>query len=193
MKFAVVAQSAGSTGLDQNIGALLQGFNITTHHTFERCTDEVRAVFCTKFNGSFCHGRWSQIFQMQTVIYNARILLNEPGNYNARAEIMWCGSLSHNGLTGCGTCGGDWATHLIEHELGGMFDVAHGAGLAAVWGSWARYVMDEKPERFAQFAVDVMGVEESDDVKSTALKGIEAVEEFYRMIEMPTNMKELGI
>ena len=67
-----------------------------------------------------------------------------------------------------------------------MFDVAHGAGLAAVWGSWARYVMDEKPERFAQFAVDVMGVEESDDVKSTALKGIEAVEEFYRMIEMPT-------
>ena len=69
MKFAVVAQSAGSTGLDQNIGALLQGFNITTHHTFERCTDEVRAVFCTKFNGSFCHGRWSQIFQMQTVIY----------------------------------------------------------------------------------------------------------------------------
>lgn len=116
-----------------------------------------------------------------------------PENYEARAEIMWCGSLSHNGLTGCGTCGGDWATYLIEHELGGMFDVAHGAGLAAVWGSWARYVMDEKPERFAQFAVDVMGVEESDDVKSTALKGIEAVEEFYRMIEMPTNMKELGI
>ena len=109
------------------------------------------------------------------------------------AEIMWCGSLSHNGLTGCGICGGDWATHLIEHELGGMFDVAHRAGLAAVWESWARYVMDEKPERFAQFAVDVMGVEESDDVKSTALKGIEAVEEFYRMIEMPTNMKELGI
>ena len=81
----------------------------------------------------------------------------------------------------------------MEHELGGMFDVAHGAGLAAVWGSWARYVMDEKPERFAQFAVDVMGVEESDDVKSTALKGIEAVEEFYRIIEMPTTMKELVI
>ena len=75
-----------------------------------------------------------------------------------------------------------------------MFDVAHGAGLAAVWGSWARYVMDEKPERFAQFAVDVMGVEESDDVKSTALKGIEAVARVsIEMIEMPTNMKELGI
>ena len=116
---------------------------------------------------------------MKNVMKYAKILKKDPENYEARAEIMWCGSLSHNGLTGCGTCGGDWATHLIEHELGGMFDVAHGAGLAAVWGSWARYVMDEKPERFAQFAVDVMGVEESDDVKSTALKGIEAVEEFY--------------
>ena len=115
-----------------------------------------------------------------------------PENYEARATLMWAGSLSHNGLTGTGRVS-DFASHKIEHELGGMFDVAHGAGLCAIWGSWARYVMDEKPERFAQFAVDVMGVEESDDVKSTALKGIEAVEEFYRMIEMPTNMKELGI
>ena len=130
---------------------------------------------------------------MQIVLKNALILLEQPDNYEARAEVMWAGSLSHNGLTGCGIKNKDFATHMLEHELGGVYDVAHGAGLAAVWGSWARYVMDEKPERFAQFAVDVMGVEESDDVKSTALKGIEAVEEFYRMIEMPTNMKELGI
>ena len=60
---------------------------------------------------------------------------------------MWAGSLSHNGLTGCGTDGGDWATHKLEHELGGMFDVAHGAGLAAIWGSWARYVCGERIER----------------------------------------------
>ena len=130
---------------------------------------------------------------MKNVMKYAKILKKDPKNYEARAEIMWCGSLSHNGLTGCGTCGGDWATHLIEHELGGMFDVAHGAGLAAVWGSWARYVMDEKPERFAQFAVNVMGVEECEDIKATAIKGIEAVEDFYREIEMPTNLKELGI
>ena len=66
---------------------------------------------------------------MKNVMKYAKILKKDPENYEARAEIMWCGSLSHNGLTGCGTCGGDWATHLIEHELGGMFDVAHGAGL----------------------------------------------------------------
>ena len=65
---------------------------------------------------------------MRTVMVNAQILCEEPQNYDARAEIMWAGSLSHNGLTGCGAQhGGDWASHAIEHELSGMFDVAHGA------------------------------------------------------------------
>lgn len=130
---------------------------------------------------------------IRTVMKNARILLDDPENYEARAEVMWAGSLSHNGLTGCGTDGGDWATHQLEHELGGMFDVAHGAGLAAVWGSWARYVVDARPERFAKFAVNVMGTEDTGDVMQTALKGIEAMEAFYRSIEMPTNLRELGI
>lgn len=130
---------------------------------------------------------------MKKVMKYAKILCEDPKNYEARAEIMWCGSLSHNGLTGCGTNGGDWATHLIEHEIGGMFDVAHGAGLAAVWGSWARYVMDEKPERFEQFAKNVMGVSDQGDVRKTAIAGIEAVENFYREIHMPTNMRELGV
>ena len=75
---------------------------------------------------------------MRTVITNAKILVDDPDNYDARAEVMWSGSLSHNGLTGCGNDGGDFASHLLEHEIGGMFDVAHGAGLAAIWGSWAR-------------------------------------------------------
>lgn len=130
---------------------------------------------------------------MKKVMKYAKILCEDPKNYEARAEIMWCGSLSHNGLTGCGTNGGDWATHLIEHEIGGMFDVAHGAGLAAVWGSWARYVMDEKPERFEQFAKNVMGVSDRGDARKTAIAGIEAVENFYREIHMPTNMRELGV
>ncbi len=130
---------------------------------------------------------------MRNVMENAKILLEDPENYEARAEIMWCGTLSHNDLTGCGTNGGDWATHLIEHEIGGLFDVAHGAGLAAVWGSWARYVIDEKPERFARFAKNVMGTEDKGGDKETGLAGIEAMENFYRSIHMPTNMKELGV
>lgn len=130
---------------------------------------------------------------LRTVMKNAKILMNEPDNYQARAEVMWAGSLSHNGLTGCGTGGGDWASHQLEHELGGMFDVAHGAGLAAVWGSWARYVMDAEPERFAKFAVNVMGVEPEAEKLKTAQKGIEAMEDFYHALDMPVCIGDMGI
>ena len=85
---------------------------------------------------------------LRTVKANALILARDPKNYDARAEVMWAGSLSHNGLTGCGNDGGDWMTHKLEHELGGLYDVAHGAGLAAIWGSWARYVYKNCLPRF---------------------------------------------
>lgn len=130
---------------------------------------------------------------MRTVLKNSLILKADPGNYNARAEIMWAGSLSHNGLTGCGTDGGDWACHQLEHELGAMYDVAHGAGLSAVWGTWARYVYQEHPERFARFAEQVLGLPHEDDILSLALKGIETMENYYRSIDMPTSLTELGI
>ena len=130
---------------------------------------------------------------MKTVMKNARILRDHPDCYEARAEVMWASSLSHNGLTGCGSDGGDWAVHKIEHELGGMFDVTHGAGLAAVWGSWARYVLPACPKRFAEFAVQVMGVAPAESDEATARAGIEAVEAYYRSVGMPTNLRELGV
>jgi len=130
---------------------------------------------------------------LRTVKENAEILAKDPQNYDARAEVMWAGSLAHNGLTGCGNDGGDWMTHKLEHELGGLYDVAHGAGLAAIWGSWARYVMDNCLPRFRRFAVNVMGVEEKGTDREIALKGIEALEDFYRRIGMPTNLRELGV
>lgn len=130
---------------------------------------------------------------LRTVMRYSTILQQEPRNYAARAEIMWAGSLSHNGLTGCGTDGGDWATHQIEHELSGMFDVAHGAGLAAVWASWARYVMPAAVERFALLAQRVMSIPSNGDVTDTALKGIEAMENFFHSLAMPTSLRELGI
>lgn len=130
---------------------------------------------------------------IRTVMKNAKILFNDSMNYEARAEVMWAGSLSHNGLISCGTDGGDWSTHQMEHELGGMFDVAHGAGLTAIWGSWARYVVYERPERFAKFAVNIFGFKNIGDDMQTALKGINAMEEFFRSVGLPTSMKELGI
>lgn len=130
---------------------------------------------------------------LKTVINNTYIVMKDPTNYDARAEIMWAGSLSHNGLTGTGRMP-DFATHQLEHELGGKYDVAHGAGLAALWGSWARYVMKTDLQKFVQFAVNVMGCDNDfHNPEKTALAGIEAMEDFYRKIGMPTNLKELGV
>ncbi|MXP77306.1 iron-containing alcohol dehydrogenase [Lachnospiraceae bacterium WCA-9-b2] len=130
---------------------------------------------------------------LRTVIKNAQLLKKEPENYEARAEVMWAGSLSHNGLTGCGTDGGDFASHQLEHELSGMFDVTHGAGLSAVWGSWARYVYKERPDRFANLAVRVLRVSKKDSEEATALAGIEAMEDFFRSIGMPVTLRELKV
>ena len=119
--------------------------------------------------------------------------VKDPENYEARATLMWAGSPSHNGLTGTGRVS-DFASHKIEHELGGMFDVAHGAGLCAVWGSWARYVYKTNPARFAQFAVRVFDAAQNFyDTEATALKGIEAWENWCRSIGMPTSLRELGV
>jgi alcohol dehydrogenase YqhD (iron-dependent ADH family) len=118
-------------------------------------------------------------------------VLKNPEDYRQRAQIMWSGSVAHWGLLGMGVQE-DWATHQIEHELSAMFDVTHGAGLAAVWPSWARYCMHEDLSRFVRFAVNVMDVpNDFSNPEATALKGIEAMECFYRAIGMPTNIHEL--
>ena len=118
-------------------------------------------------------------------------VLKNPQDYRNRAQIMWAGSLAHNDVTG-NRVTGDWATHQIEHELSALFDVTHGAGLAVVWPSWARYVMGENVSRFVRFAVNVAGVENDfTDPEGTALRGIAAMERFYHAIGMPTSIHEL--
>lgn len=118
-------------------------------------------------------------------------VLANPEDYRHRAQIMWAGSLAHNDLTECGL-EKDFATHRLEHELSAVYGVTHGAGLAALWGSWARYVMPKHVSRFVQFAVNVMGVaNDFAHPEATALKGIETIECFYRAIGMPTSIGEL--
>lgn len=129
---------------------------------------------------------------LRTVTKNALILVEDPKNYEARAEVMWAGSLSHNGLTGCGNGGDDFATHRIEHEISGMFDVAHGAGLAAIWGSWARYVLDDCLPRFKKFATNVWDIKDSGDDREVALAGILRTEAFFKQIGMPISLRDFG-
>ena len=128
---------------------------------------------------------------LRTVKDAALVVMQHPEDYRHRAQIMWAGSLAHNDLTECGT-EKDFATHKMEHELSAMFGVTHGAGLAALWPSWARYVKGKHLNRFVQFAVNVMGVENDfSHPDETAEKGIVAIEDFYRKIGMPTNIHEL--
>lgn len=128
---------------------------------------------------------------LRTVKDCAYKVMKNPGDYRHRAQIMWAGSLAHNGLTGCGTVG-DFASHQLEHELSALYDVAHGAGLAAIWATWARYVYKENVSRFVRFAVNVMGVHDDFTApEATALAGIEAMERFYRDLSMPTSISEL--
>ena len=138
---------------------------------------------------------------MRTMKESVFAVLKNPSDYRNRAQIMWGGSMAHNDVTGNRNIG-DWSTHQLEHELSGLFDVTHGAGLAAVWPSWARYVLQDETvdeatrqrniSRFVRFAVNVMQVpNDFTDPMGTALRGIEAMERFYHAIGMPINIKEL--
>lgn len=129
---------------------------------------------------------------IRNVIKNARIVKENPKDYNANFEIMWAGSLAHNGLFDGGNGRGDWGTHHIEMEVSGLFDVAHGAGLAAIWPSWARYVLHKDVGRFAKLARLVFDVQ-AEDEEAAALEGIAKMEAFFREIDMPTSLTELGI
>lgn len=128
---------------------------------------------------------------LRTVIRNGRKVMENQEDYDAMAEIMWCGSLSHNNLTECGR-GKDFSVHKLGHALSARYDVAHGASLASVWASWARYQYEAAPQRFAKYARKVFGMEGQDE-KKLALQGIVETENYFRKIGMPVSLKELGI
>ena len=128
---------------------------------------------------------------LKAIITEAPKVMAEPENYDARANIMWAGTLAHNGICGCGRTE-DWASHRMEHELSAVYGVTHGAGLAVVNPAWMTYMVDRKPEKVAQLARRVFEVKEDDDRKA-ALEGIARLRDFYRSIGMPTTLAELGI
>ncbi len=173
-------------------------YTVSAYQTASGCADIISHTMERYFSGPDTVEPTDSVAEgvLRAVIGAAPKALKNPEDYEARATIMWAGSISHNGLTGVGRGGvgrvGDWACHQLEHELSGMFDVTHGAGLAAIWEAWSSYVMPSAPARFARFARNVMGVSEADDEKA-ARAGIAAYKEFLRSIGMPTNLRELGL
>ncbi|HOK29295.1 MAG TPA: iron-containing alcohol dehydrogenase [bacterium] len=130
---------------------------------------------------------------LKTVIYNVPIVLKKPDDYDARAQIMWASTIAHNDLLSTGRTG-DWASHGIEHELSGIYDIAHGAGLAIVFPAWMKYVYKHNIERFIQFAINVWNVEPNfESPERIALEGIERLKRFFKDIGLPTSLSEANI
>lgn len=129
---------------------------------------------------------------LKSVIINAPKVLADPEDYAARAELMWAGSLAHNGLMGTGRIE-DWSSHRIEHELSAKYDVAHGAGLSVIFPAWMKYVYKHDLRRFVRFAVEVWNIDnDTFDPEGTALRGINAMTAFFSSIGLPVTISELG-
>lgn len=127
------------------------------------------------------------------MLHEGRRVMEDPHNYEARANIMWAGMVCHNDIMGVGRQQ-DWNSHHLEHVLSAKYDCAHGAGLAVIMPAWMHYCAEHGGEkRLAQMAVRVFGCQmDFDDPKRTALEGIEAFRAFLRSIGMPLTFAEIG-
>ncbi len=128
---------------------------------------------------------------LRTVIKNGAIVVKDPSDYDAMAEVFWASGLSHNNLTECGR-GKDFSVHKLGHPLSARFGVTHGASLAAVWGAWAEELYRDCPSRFARFARRVWSVAEVDDL-AAAKAGINITVDFFSSIGMPVSLQELNV
>lgn len=129
---------------------------------------------------------------LMAIIKEAYRVKQQPDNYGARANLMWCGMIAHNGTCGIG-CEEDWASHFLEHEISALYNVTHGAGLAVIVPAWMTFMAEHHPEKIAQLANRVFDVPQSDDKEEMALEGVSRLKHFFRYLDLPVSFKELGI
>ncbi len=129
---------------------------------------------------------------LTTIIGQAPIVMRSPDDYDARANIMWCGMIAHNGTCGVGR-EEDWSSHALEHEVSAVYDVAHGAGLAVIFPAWLTWMASHNPHKVAQFAGRVFGVEQLASPEATALEGVARLKAFFRSIGLPVTFAALGV
>lgn len=130
---------------------------------------------------------------LRAVITYAPVALEEPSNYEARAQLMWASTLALNGLGSTGKTFA-WSCHYIEHELSAFYDITHGAGLAVLTPKWMRHILSEDTvDKFCDYAVNVWGLERGDDKFALANQGIDATEAFFKSIGLPSRLAEFGI
>jgi len=125
---------------------------------------------------------------MRVIIKYGKTVMENPHDYKARAELMWAGSLSHNGLMGLGQTL-DFSVHQLGHAISGKYDIPHGESLSIAWPSWARYVYKHDVARFAKYARCVWDIKNADD-EAAALEGISATEDYFKLLTMPVTLTE---
>ncbi len=153
-------------------------------HTMERYFNDTE--------GNDLVNAWSEAL-LREVIKAAKVIYKDPNNYDARSTVMWASMVAHNDILGVGIEKQDWSSHQLEHELSYVYDVAHGAGLAVVFPNWLRYAAKQNPHKIARFAREVFGITgDFRDLEALALKGIAALQEFFRSVELPLTFAELG-
>lgn len=153
-------------------------------HLLERFFDDLGAVPVTD---NLC------LSLMKTIRSEAARVLEEPENYDARANIMWTGMLCHQGLAGLGRHE-DWASHALEHEISALdTSITHGAGLAVLFPAWMRFVYDANPERFAFYGREIFGLTPTGDISSDARRAIECTQQFFMSLGMPSRLADFGI
>jgi alcohol dehydrogenase YqhD (iron-dependent ADH family) len=170
-------------------------FSVNKWQTGAGVTDIMSHIFelyYTTDTGVFVQDAMAEAL-MKTCLKYGLLAIEEPENYEARANLMWAGTLALNGMLSFGKLPGDWATHMIEHEVSAIYDVTHGAGLAIIFPVWMAYVLEaDNAWRFAQMARNVWGIDEKDDM-AAAREGIEAVRTFFSNLGMPSRLADLNI
>lgn len=170
-------------------------YTVPREHTVNGCIDIIVHVFEQYFSQTPNTPLQDRMCEsiINTTIENTYKVIENPNDYNARANIMWCGTMALNNLMGMGK-EQDWATHMIEHEVSGIYDIAHGAGLAIIAPNWMRYVMSEGTGIFKQYAQRVLTIDsEGLSDEEIAIKGIEKTKAFFKEIGAPTRLSDVGI
>lgn len=153
-------------------------------HVFERYFTNEKHV---DFTDRLCEAT------IKSIMVQAKKVLDNPCDYDARAEIMWASTIAHNGLLGTGR-EEDWASHAIEHELSGIYDITHGAGLAIVFPAWMKYVYHHDINRFAQFSHRLFNIDvDFNNLEQCVLEGIKRLTSFYQELGLPTTLHEVNI
>ncbi len=129
---------------------------------------------------------------IRTVMNSTEILLRNPNDYDARANLIWSATLALNGINGTGRSGGDWSSHAIEHSLSALYDIAHGSGLSIIFPAWMEYVRHEDVEKFARFSRKIFEIGDVDDEKA-ALEGIKRLKKWYKDIGLPVTLHDANI